>query len=144
MVFTSDLPLIFDPAAPKFDQILPGTQVTRKITAVELRKALEDKGLNTDGKVTQLKRRAIEVNIPIAETTGKVVPGYFGKPKGTLQISAERGFINQEGKLPNGKKAIMHGTSKKDAHTGIKSVNKMTSVVSILKSVVILRTKRPK
>ena len=63
MVFTSDLPPIFDPTIPKFDQILPGTQVTRKLTAVELRKALEDMGLNTDGKVAQLKNLAIEANI---------------------------------------------------------------------------------
>ena len=133
MVFTSEIPPIFDPTAPKFDQILPETKITRNLTAVELRKVLEDKGLNTDGKVAQLKHRAIEADIPITETTGKLIPGYIGKPKGALQIAAERGFIDLDGKFANGKKATMHGISKKDTRTGVKSTDKTTSIVSVLK-----------
>ena len=59
---------------------------------------MEEKGLNTDGKVEQLKQRATEANIPISETTGKLIPGYIGKAKGALQIAAERGFISLDGK----------------------------------------------
>ena len=72
MVFTdNDLPPLFDPDAPKFDQSVPGTQVTRNLTAVDFREASEEKGLNTDGKVGQLKQRSTEITIPISQTTGK-------------------------------------------------------------------------
>ena len=135
MVFTdTDLPPIFDPDAPKFDQLVPGTQVTRNLIAVELREALEEKGLNTDGKVGQLKQRATEANIPFSQTTGKTIPGYIGKAKGALQIAAERGFISLDGKLADGKKASMRGTSKKDLQTGVVTVDKTTSVVRVLKN----------
>ena len=39
-----------------------------------------------------------------------VILGYAGQPKGAAQIVCERGFINLEEKLPNGKKLTMSGT----------------------------------
>jgi len=42
----------------------------------------------------------------LKEITGKVKPGYVGKPKGAAQIAAERGFISLDGLLENGKKYI--------------------------------------
>ena len=80
-----------------------------------------------------MKQRASEANILIIETTGKIIPGYTAKPKGALQIAAERSFIDLNCRLPNRKKATMHGTSKKDPHTGVVSVDKITSIVRILK-----------
>jgi len=57
MVFTENCsPPIFDPDAPKFDQIIPGTDVTRNLTAIKLRELLEEKGLHSDGKVAQLRQ----------------------------------------------------------------------------------------
>ena len=64
---------------------------------------------------------------------GIVVPGYVGKPKGASQIACERGFIDLNGKLPNGRKMTMNGSSVKDGVTGVVTIDKTTSVLSILK-----------
>lgn len=133
MVFKqNDLPPIFDPGAPRLDQAVPGTNVTRNLTTVELRQVLEEKGLNTDGKVTQLRQQATDANIPISVTASKIIPGYIGKAKGSHQIAAEQGFISLDGKLANGRKCTMYGTPNKDPQTEIVSVDKATSILRIL------------
>lgn len=49
IIFTEKCsPPVFDPDAPKFHQINPGTDVTYNLTAIELRELLEEKGLNSD------------------------------------------------------------------------------------------------
>ena len=59
MVFRDEsLPPIFDPDAPKYDSLSPGTLVTRKFTSKELREMLEKNGLNSDGLVAVLRARA--------------------------------------------------------------------------------------
>ena len=76
--------------------------------------------------------RAKEAGIPLTITKGKIIEGYIGKPKGASQIVCERGFVDMEGKLPDGSKFSMNGTSSKDALTGVKLINKATSVIRML------------
>ena len=133
MVFQDDdLPPIFDPTAPKHDVSLTDS-VTKTLNKSELKKKLEELGLNSDGNVKTLKARATEAGLPLTETTSKIIPGYVGKPKGAAQIAAERGFINLDGKLHNGKKYSMHGASTKDPITKVVTLDKETSVIRILK-----------
>ena len=57
MVFLDgDLPPIFDPDAPKYDQLIAGETVTRSYNKSELKKRLEEANLNSDGKVEALKK----------------------------------------------------------------------------------------
>ena len=107
------LPPIFDSKGPKYDVIKSDNLLTRKLNKSELKDVLEEKGLNTDGKVDQLRQRVTNVNIPLTETKGEVIPGYIGKPKGAQQIACERGLFLPTGLLPNGKKVSMNGKSLK-------------------------------
>ena len=66
-----------------------------------MKKTLEDKGLNSDDDVKTLIFRATEANITISRTSGKVISGYIGKPKGAAQITAEQGFNRLDGTLAN-------------------------------------------
>ena len=133
MVFSDDdIPPIFDPTAPKYDQPVQGQNITRSLNKGELEKKLKDAGLNSDGNAKALKIRAVEANIPIEVTTPKVIPGYVGKAKGAAQIAAERGFIGLDGLLSNGKKYSMNGTSTKDPVTKVVTMNRDTSVIRIL------------
>ena len=68
----------------------------------------------------------------MTETAQKIVQGYVGKAKGASQIVCERGFVDLEGKLSNGAKFTMQGTSSKDLLTGVVTRNKETSVIRIL------------
>ena len=106
--------------------------MTRKLTKSELRSLIKTKGYNGEGKVADLQKRAKDADIPLTETNGKIIEGYIGKPKGVVQISCEQGFLNLEGKLPNGTKCSMNGTSSKDRLTGVTNVDKTTSVVRML------------
>ena len=133
MVFKDgDLPPVFTLDAPKYDTLADGVQVTHKLTKSKLRSLLEAKGYNGEGKVADLQKQAKDADIPLTETNGKIIEGYIGKPKGAAQISCERGFLNLEGKLPNGTKCSMNGTSSKDRLTGVTNVDKTTSVVRTL------------
>ena len=87
---------------------------------------MEDRGLNSDGDVKSLRARAVTANLPIKEITPNVIPGYVGKPKGALQIAAERGFIDIDGILTNGNKYSMNGTSFKDPATKVVTIDKTT------------------
>ena len=133
MVFQADdPPPIFDSAAEKFDQEVPMANAIRKLTVVELRKKLEDKGLNSAGRAADLRERARQADIPITESSVKVIPGYINKPKGALQIAFERGFLDKDGKLYNGKKASLTGTKSKNPVTGVVEVDKETSILRLL------------
>lgn len=122
MIFREDdPPPIFNQNAPKHD-IIQTEKITRKLTKPELKKLLEEKGFNGEGKVDTLKIRAMDAVIPLAMTKTKVVPGYVGKPKGAAQIACERGFITLDGNLPNGSKFTMHGTSSKNAVIGVELI----------------------
>ena len=133
MVFRpDDPPPIFDSAAEKLDQEFPTTNKIRKLTVAELRKKLEDKGLNLVGWVADLRERAQQADIPITESSIKIIPGYVNKPKGILQIAFERGFLDKSGKLHNGKKATLTCTRSKNPITGVVEVDKETSVLRIL------------
>ena len=102
MVFTdNDLPPILRPDAPKYDTIIEGESTTRKLTKSELQAVLEEKGLNSDGNVEQIRGRALLANIPIQEIKGRIIEGYVGKPKGATQILFERGFVDENLKLPD-------------------------------------------
>ena len=57
----------------------------------------------------------------------------MNKPKGAAQIICERGFTDLEGKLPDGRKVSMNGTSSKDPVTSMVTIDKTTSALSILK-----------
>ena len=57
----------------------------------------------------------------------------MGKPKGAAQIAIERGFLTLEGKLPDGQKYTMTGSSLKDKLPGAVTINKTTSVIIMLK-----------
>ena len=132
MVFKeNDLPPIFDPIVPPYD-VASEDSVTRKLNKLELKTALESKGYNGEGKVDALRDRAKEAGIPLTITKGKVTEGYISKPKGASQIVCERGFVDMEGKLPDGSKFYMNGTSSKDPLTGAKLINKATSVIRML------------
>ena len=89
--------------------------------------------MNSDDNVAQLRAQAQQANIPITETMSIVVPGYIGKLKGAAQIACERGFIDLNGNLSNGRKMLMGGSSVKDAVTDVVTIDKATSVISILK-----------
>ena len=130
MVFVEgDLPPIFDPDAPKHDQLIAGETVTRNYNKSELKERLEEANLNSDGKVDALRKRAADANIAIKETTGKIIPGYVGKPKGAAQIACERGFIDLSGNMVNGKKYSMNGKSMKDEVTGVVTIDTTTSII---------------
>ena len=63
MVFLeTDLPPIFSPTAEKYDTIVAGESITKQLTKAQLKKTLEDKGLNSDGDVKTLQLRATEAN----------------------------------------------------------------------------------
>lgn len=79
-----------------------------------------------------LIERAEEANISLTETKQKIVDGYVGKPKGAAQIACKRGFLDDKGKLPNGTKCSLNGTSSKDKLTGVTSIDKTTSVIRML------------
>lgn len=64
---------------------------------------------------------------------GKVIPGYIGKSKGALQVAAERGYLDIEGKLLDGENLSLHQTLK-NSITGVVSVNRTTSILGILKN----------
>ena len=133
MIFSeTSLPPIFAPGVPKHDIEREDENVTRRLTKVELKAALELKGFNSDGKVNELKARATEAGIALTETLRKIEEGYVGKPKGAQQILYERGFIDHEGKMSDGRKLTMNGTSSKDATTGVVTVDKSTSVSQVL------------
>ena len=134
MVFSeTDLPSIFNSEAPKYDVIESDNLLTRKLNKSELKDVLEEKGLNTDGKVDQLRQRATEANIPLTETKGEVIPGYIRNPRGAQKIACERGFFLPAGLLPNGKKVSMNTKSSKHTITREIIVDKETSVISMLK-----------
>lgn len=133
MVFdNTNLPPILSPGAPIYDVLKPGEK-NKKLTKLELKQKLEELGMNHDGNVEQLKERATIANIPITKTQGIVEEGFMNKPKGAAQIICERGFTDLEGKLPDGRKVSMNGTSSKDPVTSIVTIDKTTSALSILK-----------
>ena len=72
-------------------------------------------------------------DIPITKTKGIVEEDFMGKPKGAAQILIERGFLNLEGKLSDGRACTMKGASCKDDLTGVITIDKATSVISMLK-----------
>ena len=89
-------------------------------------------GLNSDGDVKSLRKQLEEANIPIKETTPKLIPEYVGKAKRAAQITAERGCMELDGLLPNVKKYSMNGNSIKYPLTKFITMDKATSVVRIL------------
>ena len=128
----NDLPPIFHPDAPKYDQIVTTEDVTRKFTKKVLQEMLNARNINSDGLVEDLRKRAEEAIIPISETSGKVIEGYVGKPKGALQIACEREFCDLSGNDENGIKLTLHGASRKDPITDVVTVDKTSSVIRIL------------
>ena len=46
------------------------------------------------GNVKQLQKQAKDINLPVRYTYEKILPGWVGKPKGSLQILYERGWID--------------------------------------------------
>ena len=93
----NDLPPIFNPNTPKYDQIIGVQDNTRAFTKPELEKMLEDRGLNSDGDVRTLRAQTVAAKIPLKDITSHVLPGYVGKPKEALQIAAEREFVDLDG-----------------------------------------------
>ena len=127
-----DLPPLFGHEATKYDVEKDGEDVTRRLTKGQLKTALESKGFNGEGLVDVLRGRATEAGIPLTETIKKVKEGYVGKPKGGAQILFERGFINKDGKMSDGRKLTMNGTSSRDHITGVVTIDKSTSVSRVL------------
>ena len=79
-----------------------------------------------------MQKQGKDADIPLTTTNGKITEGYIGKPTGAAQIACERGFLNLDGKLPNGTKCSMNETWSKDRLTGVANVDKITSVVRML------------
>jgi hypothetical protein len=133
MVFNNaDLPPILSPDAPQHDVAKPG-QSTTKLTKAELKKVLEGLAMNVEGNAKQLQERARVAGIPITKTKGSVEEGFMGKPKGAAQILIERGFLSLAGKLSDGQACTMKGASCKDDLTGVITIDKTTSAISMLK-----------
>ena len=89
-----------------------------KLNKAELKKALEEKGLNPFGTKEQLEERALQANLPIFDSSArKKILGYEGEPKGALEIACERGFVGSDGKLKNGKIPTLNGTTSTDTIT---------------------------
>ena len=83
MIFLpTNLPPIFHPDVPQYDEIKEGEDVTRKLNKAEIKEKLGAMGYNTDGNVKVLKQRATEANVSLYDTKSKIIPGYVGKPKG--------------------------------------------------------------
>ena len=108
MIFQKDdLPPITDPSCPPYD--LPrGTFSTKRITAAEMRTALERDGKNIDGSKKKLLERCNNAGIATLKTVEQIIPGYVGKAKGAFQIAFERGFCDENLNL-NGEKVSADG-----------------------------------
>jgi len=72
---------------------------------------LDTDGLNSNGSVKSLRKRAEEASIPIKQTTQKLILEYVGKAKGAVQVTAERGFIGLDGLLTNRRKYSINRNS---------------------------------
>ena len=107
--------------------------VTRKLNKEELKKKLEELGMNSDGNIAELRMRANVANIPIFKEKGNIIEGYIGKLKGALKISCEQGLIGIDGKLVHGLKVSMQGKLSNDGVIGVVTIDRTTSVVEILR-----------
>ena len=107
--------------------------MTRNLTKIEIKEKLEALGINGDGNVKILRARSQEVNVPVTETKWKVIIGYVGQLKGAAQIVCEQGFVDLYGKVPGGKALTMNGSKVINPLTGVASINKETSAISMLK-----------
>jgi hypothetical protein len=75
---------------------------------------LDAAGINSRGNVPVLKERCRQAGISLEKTLDKLIPGFVGKPKGALQLSYERGFINANKKNAGGKIVSWEGSTIKD------------------------------
>ena len=99
----------------------------------EIKKMLEHEGINSDGNIDSMQRRAIEAGLPVSKLVmKKIIPSYVGKAKGTAQVACERGLLSLDGKLLDGSKGTHRGENVKDALTGMKTLDPSTSIVALL------------
>ncbi len=61
--------------------------------ALDLRKDLDAKGVNTGGNKKELQKRCMEAGIPVMTTMPEITKGWEGKPKGYLS----KGLLTQKG-----------------------------------------------
>ena len=59
-----------------------------------LRKKLQEKGLNEKGDKKALRERRTAASMPTKHEEDGIQIGWIGSPKGALQTSYERGWIN--------------------------------------------------
>jgi hypothetical protein len=57
--------------------------------ALDLRKALDAKGVNMRGNKKELQKRCMEAGMPVQITMPEITEGWEGKTKGMLQILFE-------------------------------------------------------
>lgn len=73
----------------------------------------------------QLQAKVVEVNISTSDTITKITPRYVGVPNGALQLACERNFIDING--------LLNGIEIKDPVTWVKTIDKETSGIQVLK-----------
>ena len=131
MVFgDTDLPLITNKNFPKYDQPIPGCFSKKNLTVAELKQTLEAKGLNANGDRKRLLEQCEAAGIAVKKRLPKMIAGYVGKQKGSLQITFESGFCDEKLCL-EGEKVSAHG-KEKETFTG-KFISKSMTVDKIKK-----------
>ena len=71
-----------------------GTSKTKKRLKSDLQKELTSRGVNASGNYKTIRALAVNNNVPVDIEVPDVEEGWVGKPKGSLQILWERGFID--------------------------------------------------
>jgi hypothetical protein len=80
----------------------------------DLVRDLDAAEINSNGNLPVLKERCRQAGISLEKKLDKLIPGVAGKPKGALQISYERGFIDANKKNAGGKIVSWEGSIIKD------------------------------
>jgi hypothetical protein len=139
----NDLPPILDPQAPKYDgDVVLRYKENVPMTVPELRKQLEENGLSSDGKKDDLLKRCDLGNLPSRHRVAIKKEGYVGKAKGAAHIGFERGFWDENLRLPDGRLVSMQGS--KATVEGTKEIrNPSTSAREILRSCQDIRSEKP-
>jgi hypothetical protein len=91
-------PVFFDgkEPPPEYDIILERGASTKDKTKDDLVRDLEAEEINAKGNVPVLKERCRQAGILLQKILDRLTAGYVGKPKATLQVAYERGFIEEE------------------------------------------------
>jgi hypothetical protein len=78
----------------KFD-IRTGRKAEKYLKKSELIRRLKVEGISDPkGSLKQIQQKAVQLHLPIKYTYDVILEGWMGKPKGSLQILYERGWID--------------------------------------------------